>query len=192
MVLLCRMTGTPSCSVWTKVCWPMSSGQEERWPTAWAPAVCSLMHGAERTFPSTTSAPLSCCSVMFSTKQPWTVIINVRFGVFQGAWPSGTSWVGVRSFCWFWWDTSDDCRDATTWPSCRPVGSVDDLSEEKWSVVWVNSEESEHRAAGILQFLWAVRTKRWIFYQQQGKSSTCLTVISYWWQTEFLNVQHFC
>lgn len=44
--------------------------------------------------------------------------------VFKGAWLWVSTWIRVRSCCWFLSDISDDCRDETTWPSWRPVRSV--------------------------------------------------------------------
>lgn len=47
--------------------------------------------------------------------------------VFKGAWLWVSTWIRVRSCCWFSSDISDDCRDETTWPSWRPVRSVYNL-----------------------------------------------------------------
>lgn len=38
---------------------------------------------------------------------------------FWGVWRSATIWSKDRICCWFWSGTMDDCRDETTWPSCR-------------------------------------------------------------------------
>lgn len=42
---------------------------------------------------------------------------------FEGAWLWVSTWIGVRSCCWFSSDILDDYRDETTWPSWRPIRS---------------------------------------------------------------------
>lgn len=147
-VCACRKSGTLSWRVWTKICrQQMCSCLEERRPTVWAQKLYSPMEEVEGKFANQAwmwctsknqfraSAGLRWC-VLFFNWPTWEDHVGFLFHenqrcvcslscvVFKGVWLSVSTWVRVRTCCWFSSDILDDCCDETMWPSWRPIRSA--------------------------------------------------------------------